>query len=163
MKPKVMAGNNMKLQLSPQKIVKDHLTVWHEHGSEVDIVMDLKNLTFAPDSIESLCAFHVADHFFEDETRKAFKNWYECLKQNGTLYVVVDNFELIARKFVGGDINISMINERFSHPMQFTKDNLILFLSEAGFIDHEMRIWYADIPEMFTKGEYDFVIAAKKI
>jgi len=47
--------------------------------------------------------------------------------------------------------------------MQFTKDNLILFLSEAGFIDHEMRIWYADIPEMFTKGEYDFVIAAKKI
>lgn len=158
-----MAGNNMKLQLSSRKIVKDHLTVWHEHGAEVDIVMDLKNITFAPDSVESLCAFHVAEHLFEDEVKTAFKNWHACLKQNGTLYVVVDNFELVARKFVGGDISIAMVNEQFNNPMQFTKDNLILYLSEAGFIDHEMRIWYADVPEMFAKGEYDFVIAAKKI
>lgn len=153
----------MKLQISPIRIVKDHLTVWYEHGENVDIVMELKNLTFAKDSLQSISAFHVLDHFFEKEAIQALSNWHACLKKGGTAYVVVDDFEYISRKFVGGDIGIDYLNEHFSHPMYFTKDNLIRSLSAAGFIENEMRIWYADVTDMFRKNEYELIIAATKI
>ncbi len=155
----------MKIQLSPRRIVEGAITVWHEHSPEVDIVMDLKNLTFAPDSLDLICAIHVLDHFFPDEAATALINWRKCLKPNkqGALFVVVDDFEYIARELLGGEINIDIVNEKFTHPMQFSRDNLIRYIFDAGFPENNCRIWYADIPNLMTRKEHELVMSTEKI
>lgn len=153
----------MNIQLSPRKILKDFITVWHEHGPEVDIVMDLKALTFASDSIETLCAFHVLDHLFPEETVVALMNWKKCLKRGGSLFIVVDDFEQIARELLSGEINVKIFNDRFTHPMQFTKDSLVDYIFDSGYSEKESRIWYTDVPNFFTKADHELVISTQKI
>lgn len=158
----------MKIQLSPTRIVKDAVTVWYEHGPEVDIVMDLKALSFAENSIDALFAFHVLDHFFPNEVDTALKNWRKILKPKGNaMYIVVDDFEYIARAFVGGDITVDLINSQHACPSHFTQDNLIAACKSVGFIDEAMKLWYADMPDgnngiLFPKTAWELVLSAEK-
>lgn len=153
----------MNLQITPTRIVPNAITVWPEHGPEVDIVMDLKKLTFAPGSIGTIFAFHVLDHVFPNEVMPMLKNWRQCLKPKGVLFVVVDDFEYIARSFVGGDLLIDVLNENYNHPMQFTKDNLVRAVSETGFNTTNMRIWYADVEGQFKRLPHELVISADNV
>ena len=158
----------MKIQLSKTRIVKDAVTVWFEHGPEVDIVMDLKKLTFAPNSIEVIFAFHVLDHFFPEEVGEALINWRKVLKGNGNaVFIIVDNFEYITRGFVGGDISVDLFNQQHACPTHFTQDNLIAVCKAAGYDDNQMKIWYLDVPDgqngtLFLKKEFELVISAEK-
>lgn len=152
-----------RIQLSPTKVIPNLLTVWHEQLPEVDISMDLKNLTFAPGSIDAIYSFHVLDHFFDADIRKALPNWYSLLKVGGELFVVVDDFEYVARSLVGGDININHFNQEFSHPTQFARDNLSKYLSDAGFLGSDVSVWFTDVPNLFPKKPYELVLSCKKI
>lgn len=160
----------MKIQLSPTRIIKDAVTVWYEHGPEVDIVMDLKKMTFAANSIEAIFAFHVLDHFFPHEVGEALVNWRKILKPNGNAaFIVVDNFEYIARAFVGGDISVDLINEQHACPTHFTQDNMITVCKAAGFSDDHMKIWFTDVPDggktggiLVPKKEWELVVSVEK-
>lgn len=153
-----------KIQLSPTRIIPDAMTVWHEHGPDVDIVMDLKHLTFAPDSIEKIYAFHVLDHMFPSEVEAAIANWYAILKQpSGEIFFVVDDFEFIARSFIGGDLSIDDFNKTYTHPMQFCRDNILGFLKAAGFVENETKVWYVDVPNQFKKREHEMVLSCQKV
>lgn len=152
----------MKIQLSPKKLIKDALCVWNEHGPEVDIVMDLKNLTFAPGSIEVIFTFHVLDHLFSDEVPVALDNWKKCLKKDGELFLVVDDFEYICRAVVGGDIPVEMFNERHAHAVQFSPESLIKCISSAGFPTDKAIVWYESEIDLFKKKHYELLIVAKK-
>lgn len=151
----------MKLQLSPTRIVKDALTVWQEPGPEVDLVMDLRNLTFAPNSLEAIYAFHVLDHFSIEEAEKAVRSWFLCLKKPAPLYVVVDDFEFIARGFLGGDITIEEINRVFVHPSQFTRENLFNLIHSAGFDEPGIRQWFGET-NLFPAHPHELVLSADK-
>lgn len=157
-----MAEIKMKIQLSPVRILKDVTTVWSEHGPEVDIVMDLKNLTFAPGSIEEMYTFHVLDHLFLDELVPAIMNWRKCLKIGGKVYNTVDDFEYISRAFVGGDIDIELVNEMHSTPTHFTRDYLAAVLKKAGFSDASTHIWFSDVPNLFPKKHYELIMDSIK-
>lgn len=152
-----------KIQLSPTRIIKDAITVWQEAGPEVDIVMDLKNLTFAADSLEIIYAFHVFDHFYFEEAQKAATNWFKCLKPRGVLFSVVDNFEFLARSFVGGDLTIEQVNKDFVHPSQYTIDNSIILLRSAGFSEAAIRQWFGGVPSLFTAQNHELVMSADKL
>lgn len=147
----------MKIQFSNTRIIKDATTVWYEPGPEVDLVMDLKNLTFRPGSVETIYSFHVLDHFFPAEAQTALNNWKSCLKPGGKMYIVVDDFELITRSFISGDFPADFFNEHFSHPMYFTQDNLLSFVIKSGFKDSNAKIWYADVPDQFKKTRYELI------
>lgn len=152
----------MRIELSPVKIVPGAITVWHEQTPDVDIVMDLKNLTFKPDSIEEIYAFHVLDHMFPEELMKSVQNWKRCLKTNCKLFVIVDDFEYIARAFVGGDISIELFNDIHSHPTQFTIDNGVNLLRKAGFPENMINQWFVDVTNLFPKKHYELVLDATK-
>lgn len=152
----------MKIELSPIKIVPGAITVWSEQTPEVDIVMDLKNLTFKPDSLDEIYAFHVLDHMFPEELLKAVQNWKRCLKANHKLFVIVDDFEYIARAFVGGDISIELFNDIHSHPTQFTRDNGVTLLRKAGFPENMINQWFVDVTDLFPKKHYELVLDATK-
>lgn len=137
------------------------MTVWNEPGLEVDVVMEPKNLTFRPGSVEAIYTFHVLDHLFPSEIKPAIENWYKCLGSGGKLFVLVDDFEYVCRGFVGGDINIEIINDLHNHPMQFSRDHLIAQLKHAGFGEDKQVIWF-ESPDFMKKAHYELLIEATK-
>ncbi len=154
---------NMKVQLSPKRIIPDVTTVWSEAGPEVDIVMDLKKLTFREGMISELYSFHVVDHLFPEEAEEAVKNWYKMLGINGRLHILSDDFEYIARAFVGGDIDIEMFNTLHNHPCQCTRESLALMMHRAGFLENETSYWVDDnAPEGMKKNHYELIVTGVK-
>lgn len=150
------------IELSPKKIIPGAITVWNEHGPGVDVVMDLKNLTFKPGSIKTIYSFHVADHLFPGEAQDAIRNWVSCLANGGQLYVVVDDFEFIARAFVGGDINIDTFNKMHASPTFFTRDNLLQLMAFGGIKEDKLVMWY-DMPSgTFVREQYEMVMCGTK-
>lgn len=152
----------MKIQLSEKRIVPNVLTVWSHPGPEVDIVMDLKNLTFRAGSIEEMYVFHVLDHLFPEEGALAIENWFQCLAQTSSMHVLNDNFEYLARAFIGGDISIELYNEIHNHPCQCTEKSTVDALKRGGFKDDSIVIWYGGNPEYMEKKHYEFILTAKK-
>lgn len=154
----------MKIQLSEHRIIPDAITVWGHAGPEVDVVMDLKNLTFRPGSIESMHVFHVLDHLFPEEGKIALSNWYEMLAKGGVVHVLQDDFEYIARAFVGGDINPEMFNTMHNHPTQCTKEYLVPFFHTAGFSEANVSVWLGEnAPDGVQKKHYEFILTAKRV
>lgn len=148
----------MKLQLSKKRVVPDAMTAWYEPGPEVDIVVDLKRLPFAPGSVEKLYAFHVLEHFLPDEIVPALASWKGCVARGGKMFVVNDDFEFICRSFVGGDISIDQFNEGFTHPTYLTSDNVVTYLNAIGIPDDKIVLWYADVTGEFPKAEHELVV-----
>ncbi len=152
----------MKIELSPVKIIPGAITVWSEPTPDVDIVMDLKNLTFRFDSISEIFAFHVCDHLFEDQVQEAIKNWYKCLKPGGKVNILNDNFEYIVRSFIGGEISIDLFNSIHNHPCQLTRDNLLKMLKSTGFREDDIVVWLEGNPEGMVKEHFEFILTATK-
>ena len=153
----------MKIELSPKKIVKDCLTIWNEPSPEVDLTMDLKKLSFKPGSVDEIFAFHVLDHLFPEEVVEAVKNWRSCLAVGGKLWLVVDDFEYVARAFTGGDISIDLFNSLYTHPTQFSRDNLVARLKDGGFKEDKVTIWFAEpVDDKFIRRHDELVLEATK-
>lgn len=157
-----MGKTNMKIQISPTRIVKDALTVWNEAGPEVDIVMDLKNLGFAENSIEAIYSFHVIEHLFDSEILEAIGNWKKCMMPGKDMFIVTDNWEHLCRLYVGGELNIFDFNKNFSYPTKISEENMIQYLHDNGYPDGNVRLWYADVPDLFKKKDHELIVAAKK-
>lgn len=153
---------DMKIQLSEHRILPDALTVWGHAGPEVDIVMDLKNLTFRPGSITEMHAFHVLDHLFPEEGKAALANWYQMLAPGAKIHSLQDDFEYVARAFVGGDISPEIFNDLHNHPTQCTKEYLVPFFHAAGFLEADVSIWLSGAPDGVEKKHYEFILTAKR-
>lgn len=152
----------MIVELSPKKIRKDAITVWNTPQPEVDIVMDLKKLTFKENSLDELYAYHVLDHLFPEEVIETISNWKKCLKPKASVFLVVDDFEYVCRAFTGGDINIDKFNDEFARPCNFNKDNMINYCMQAGFMEGSVKIWFIDIPGIYIKQHYELIFSAAK-
>ncbi len=152
----------MKIQLSPTRIVPGVITVWSEPGPEVDMVMNLHDLTFREGSIDEMYVFHVLDHLFPHEALSAMQNWNKCLKVHGRIFNVVDDFEFLCRLFIGGEIDIVRFNSEFSHPTQYTRDSLAELYYAIPFPKDEVVQWNVDIPDLFPKKDHEIVMSAVK-
>lgn len=152
----------MKIQLSPIKIVPDAVVIWNQPGPEVDIVMDLSNITFRPGSINEMYVFHVLEAMFPDEAVKAVKNWKSILAIPGTIHTINDDFEYITRAFVGGDINIEMYNNLHNHANQCTRDSIAKLMKDGGFPDSSTHIWIEGGPEGVPRKHYELIMTSKK-
>lgn len=153
----------MRILLSNKRTILDATTVWMEAGPDVDIVMDPRNLTFRPGSVDAIYAVHVLDHVFPQEMIGAVRNWYQCLKPGGELHVVVDDFETIARLFVSGDLSVDTINEKHSHPTTCTRDNVLHAMVAGGFKDeNSLTLWFKDVPLFPEKLPTELIVSGKK-
>lgn len=151
----------MKIQLSNHKVVPDMLCVYQAPEPGVDLTMDMRKLTFAPGSLEAIFSFHILDSIFPEEIVATLRNWRECLNRDkATLFLVVDNFEYIARGFVGGDMTVEDFNAEFTHPVHFTQDSLLGMLVEAGFNADSIRIWTGEIPNLYDPKPFELILSA---
>ncbi len=157
----------MIVEISPKKIISEAYTVWNEPGLDIDLVVDVKNLTFKENSIDELYSFHVVDHLFENEIVPAILNWKKCLKPGKNLFIIVDDFEYLARAFVGGDISIEELNANFAHPTNVTRDNLLRYFREAGFNEDSVVSWLKDVMNdknqlILPKQHFEMIFSSRK-
>ena len=151
-----------KIQISPVRIMPDIPTVWNKPGDDVDMVMDIHNLTFREGTMDEIYSFHVIEHLFSEEITPAIKNWKDCLKKDGTLFITTNDFEFIARAFIGGDLPLQMVNQKFATPTHITRESFIDHIADAGFIEGNIVMWNLDVPDKFKKEDYELVMSAKK-
>jgi len=149
----------IKIQLSHKRVIPDAMTVWYEEGPEVDLVMDVKKLTFAPGSVSRLYAFHVLEHMFPKDVVPALANWKACLAPGGQMFVVNDDFEVVARSLIGGDVSIDQFNSGFTHPTYLTRDNMVAALEAVGIPQDRIVLWFADVTDQFPKAEHELVVS----
>ncbi len=151
----------MKIQLSKTRMVPDAMTVWYEHGPEVDMVADLKNLPFAPGSVEAIYSFHVLEHLMPSDCVPALASWMKCLAPGAKFFVVNDDFEYLCRAFVSGDVSIEQFNADFTHPTYITRDNIVKMLGAVGIMSDNIVLWFADVTGEFKKAEHELVVSVK--
>lgn len=152
----------MIVEISPKKILKNAITVWNQSGPEVDLVLDIKKLSFKENSLDAIYAYHVLDHLFPEEIVETIANWKKCLKTGSSLFMIVDDFEYVCRQFISGDINIDYFNQNHTRPCNFSKDNMPKYCVESGFMDGSVKIWFIDIPNVYVKQDYELIFSAEK-
>lgn len=138
------------------------MTVWSSPGPEVDVVMDLRNLTFRAGSVDELFVFHVCESLFEEDVVRAIVNWHKLLSPGGKLHVINDDFEYVARGFIGGDFSIDLFNRQHNHPFQCTQDGVVRLLRLGGFNPDKINMWLNGAPEGVNKAHYEFILTAIK-
>lgn len=130
---------------------------------DADIKADLLELPFFDKQIEEINLSHVLEHLSFKDTLSALKECYRVLKEGGSIYVEVPDFEWLIKDWLEARESDKWghRNERIFgmqshdgeyHKAGFTQDRLRYFLSEAGF---------KEISVVSTKVEFhDFVLQA---
>jgi predicted SAM-dependent methyltransferase len=141
----------IKLHLGGKEAHPDWKIVDIEPRPEVDIIGDAGDLSqFADDSVETIYASHILEHFhygLGNELLKSLSEWYRVLQPGGKLMVSVPNLQVLCWLYLNPTldpmqrIHIMRImfgghmNEYDVHRVGFDPETLALYLQEVGFVD----------------------------
>lgn len=137
----------MKIQISPIRKVEDAMLIWHEGVNDVDLVMDPRppyGLKFRPGTVKDLYAFEVLGITKVASVQEMVTGWFNLLAPGGTVYIVENDFEYIARAVTGGDLTIEEFNREFVQKSYMTRELIVDIFSKAGFPDGSQRMWSHD-------------------
>lgn len=151
-----------KIDISPIRLTKDALVIWHEPTDEADMVADPRKLGFRPGSIDQIILNHTVDFLFADEAKQMLKSLRKQLKKGGKLYVLTDDFEYLTRAFVGGDISIELFNENHNHASQWDRESLGKVLIATGFLENDVKIWFESPQGILPRKHFELLIEATK-
>lgn len=154
----------MKIQISPTRKVEDAMLIWHEGVNDVDLVMDPRppfGLKFRPGTIKDLYAFEVLGMTSIDKAQEMVANWFHLLAPGGTVYVIENDFEYIARGVTGGDLTIEEFNREFIQKSYMTRELIVDIFSRAGFPEGSQKLWGHDGIK-FQVAKHQVIISATK-
>ena len=107
-----------------------------------DVVCTVDQLPFLEDSLESLLACHIIEHFPYAQIRDVLSEWRRALAPGGDITVVTPNFEFITRGYEEGWLSYNEARGRLFggqnypgnfHYTIFDSASLSAALKEAGF------------------------------
>jgi SAM-dependent methyltransferase len=109
-----------------------------------DIIMDVRNLTFDDESIDSILTVNLVDHMKKEEFVNALVSWKRVLKPNGTLIIDVDDRRKQAEILTSAEtieevewamrlIYCDHAAEGRTHWWGYTPESLKHLLIQAGF------------------------------
>lgn len=109
----------------------------------IDVVGDVSDMPFAPDSLSELLSSHLIEHFPQEELeRTLLPYWYSLLKPGGTFRALLPDWETMITKFAEGSIPFDDLREvTFGaqdydgdfHFNMFSQESLRAALQTAGF------------------------------
>jgi len=67
-----------------------------------DLVCTVEVLPFANDSVESLLASHIIEHFSYREIDRVIEEWHRVVRPGGNILIITPNFAYIAHGYVEG-------------------------------------------------------------
>lgn len=86
-------------------IREDYINVDHRAIDGVDVVADVLDLPFPPNSLDEVFASHVAEHFIEKDLKAIIKYWFSLLSEGGVIRLIVPNIEEMAKRYAHGEIS----------------------------------------------------------
>jgi len=116
-----------------------------------DLVCDIKELPYEPNSIDGIYALDVLEHIPRNLVFLTLKSWYKILKLNSFLILRLPNIKRISEKYLQGKID----GDEFSrliyggqeknefanfHKSGFDKETLTELLKSIGFKEIENNI-----------------------
>ncbi|NYC70322.1 putative SAM-dependent methyltransferase/ElaB/YqjD/DUF883 family membrane-anchored ribosome-binding protein [Clostridium beijerinckii] len=137
-------GDVKKINVGCGTITKDdYINIDGRELDGVDIVADVRKLPFNENELDEVYAAHLLEHF-EDETLKddLLPYWYNLIRSNGKIRIVVPNIGEMARQYSEGEIPFSQFKEivfggqEYSgnyHYTMFDEDKLKSLLEDVGF------------------------------
>lgn len=85
-------------------IREDYINIDHRALEGVDVVADVKDLPFKPQSLDEIFASHVAEHFIERDFKEILKYWFTLIAPKGQIRIIVPNIELMAKRYTSGEL-----------------------------------------------------------
>ncbi len=141
----------MKLHIGGKESHPDWKILDIEQRPEVDYIGNASDLSqFEDESIETIYASHVLEHFYYGlnyELAFTLSEWYRVLKKGGQLMISVPDLKALCLLYSRNDIDIEMrfrlmriifgsqTNQYDVHKVGFDFDILCMFLADAGFIE----------------------------
>lgn len=107
-----------------------------------DISCDAGNLSFEKDTVDSILASDILEHFKRNQTKKVLENWYKVLKPGGQLIIKTPNLESIIDAYKTGQIPAEEMERKIygnqetilnCHYSGFTPEYLKNLLTSIGF------------------------------
>jgi len=107
-----------------------------------DLVCLVENLPLATDSVESLLASHIIEHFPYTGILAVLAEWHRVLRPGGTILIITPNLGYITHGYVQGWMDYTEARNRLFggqdyegnfHYTMFDSHSMSLALKETGF------------------------------
>lgn len=107
-----------------------------------DLVCRVERLPFADNSVETLMASHIIEHFPYSVTESVLAEWLRVLKPGGSVLIITPNLSYIAHGYVEGWMEYTEARNRLFggqeysgnfHYTMFDSDSMLRSLLAAGF------------------------------
>jgi glycosyltransferase involved in cell wall biosynthesis len=111
-------------------------------GVKVDAVIDASKVPYNDNSIDTVRALHVIEHFHFHDAVKVLKEWYRILKPGGKLIIETPDFLASCKRFIEDpSMRIALYGHFYAYPWEpgqthyflFTEEQLVCHLGWAGF------------------------------
>ena len=155
----------MKIQITPQKRLDDHLVIWPEQTGEVDIVLDPRRsggLVALKGSVTSLYCFGLIGETKHDLVLPMLQRMHDMMAEGGTVYFIENNCDYLFRAYTGGDLSLIDFCEKFAKKSYINQPVLIELLGKAGFKRDKMKTWTSVEGLKIQVAHFEFVLSASK-
>ena len=107
-----------------------------------DLVCRVEVLPFADNSVESLLASHIIEHFSYWEIDRVLEEWYRVVRPGGNILIITPKFAYIAHGYVEGWMDYTESRSRMFggqdypgnfHSTMFDSPSMGKTLEKAGF------------------------------
>lgn len=134
-----------KLNLGCGHIAKeDFINVDMRELPGIDVIADVTSLPFEPESIDTIYAAHLMEHFPEKVLCDVvLPHWFQLLKQGGDLIVIVPDAQAMIDEYVKNKFSFDELREVIFggqeyegdfHFTMFTPETMVGLLKESGFL-----------------------------
>lgn len=115
-----------------------------EASVEPDLVADVLELPYAPESVDEIYAGHLLEHFDWRDGERALAHWFSLLRPGGRIGVAVPDFDVLAARYVEApsaealrelnDLYIYSYRQKSPHKYAYSGPLLQEALAKAGFV-----------------------------
>lgn len=153
----------MKLHLGCGKVsIPGYVNIDIQHNPGTDLIADVRQLPFRPNSIDFIYSCSVIEHFGRKKWKEVIKHWYSLLKVGGKLRLSTADFEAVCieyaeKKNIGSLFGLVVGGQKDRHDwhgMIFDFTFLKAQLEEVGFRNIRRYDWRQT--ELFDLGIDDY-------
>lgn len=118
-----------------------------------DVCCDVGSLVYVENTIDSILASDILEHFKRCETKKVLENWYKVLRPSGQLIIKTPNLESIIDAYKTGQIPAEEMERKIygnqdsplnCHYAGFTPEYLKNLLASVGFKVYKISVHLDD-------------------
>lgn len=131
------------------RYLEGYINIDIRSGANVDIVADIRNLNFEPESVDLIYNCAVLEHFGRHEWFDILKHWTSLLKPNGKMYISTTDFDALVERYKNSKSLEELLGfliggqkyEYDFHGMVFNFDILFKAMQSLGFKDIQRYDW----------------------